>query len=61
MEYFWLTVAIVSLVLVGYEIYLTSFEESWQLLVITVLAFTWFGFRRKMRQRMEQRQSEQEQ
>jgi hypothetical protein len=55
MEYFWLTIAIASLVLVGYDLLMAdNFLDNIIWLLIPAIAFAYYGFRRAMRKRMEQ-------
>jgi membrane protein implicated in regulation of membrane protease activity len=53
METFWLALAIVTAIFVGYLMATKGFSQNIQLLVFPIIAGTMFGFRRIFRKRME--------
>ena len=56
--HFWLAVAIATTIYAVFRIYLNCFEKESNNLVIPVIAFVWYYFRKKMYERMKRNQEQ---
>ena len=56
--HFWLAVAIATTIYAVFRIYLNGFEKESNNLVIPVIAFIWYYFRKKMYERMKRNQDQ---
>jgi len=55
LEYFWLVISIVSLILVVYVYSAIGTEGNWVLIFLPVIAVGMYVFRRRMSKRLEQK------
>lgn len=53
MEFFWLAVAVISLIGAGFYVYELGWTEGWIYLLFPLTAFMMWAYRRMMRSRVE--------